>query len=508
MNPDQTSNIAKTSRSRRCGWLLFLCVVLGLLAVFFMKRTIEEWDEPSCTCRTWSEIVASDTLRVVAYPSSTTVYRSKDQWQGYEYYQAKTLAEKLGMELELLIAPGEQAMLDSLREGIADIAIAPVAFSVAEVDSCVAPCGLVYEVSQVLLSARKLPITAKDSAKFSLAVVDSSRQVLLLNEPICDSLPDWRSEMKLRAYIVDTLPTDSHNADQLIDAVLDGNWDACLISSTLAPFFNNFFPAVRISKPLAGTEDQVAWMVSIKADTLRHMVDSLMAGTDVNPRYPLTDKRSYEKTRGRHTHQRVLMSDGHISVYDEYFRRHAQTIGWDWRLLAAVAFVESRFEPSAEHRGAHGVMQLMARTAEGMGFTEEQLDNPDCNIEAGAKLLAYLENCLRRKISRTCFPETQADDVELTDQQREIVERDLVKFTLASYNAGMGHVFDAIALADTLGYDAAAWDYNVAHCLQLKAEPEFYNLPCVSLGRFNGNFTCNYVRRVLENYEDFKEQVE
>lgn len=473
-----------------------------------------DWDkgpsERECTCRPWSAIEASDTLRVITYSSSTTAYQYKKKWCGYQYEQAARLADKMGMTLQLLTVAGEQEMLDSLRSGAADLAISPVAYSVARADSCVRPCGPRYEVGQALITARRLPITDQDSARFSLAVLSGSRQMLLLNEAreAKDSLPMWCEDLLLPAFAVDTLPADTFSVDLLVHSVLEGRWDACLVDVPQALLFKNYYPGIRVGNPLPDSEDSVAWMVSVKADTLAAIVDAMMPDVSAFPQYALSDKRHYEQSRGRKTHRRAVLGNGQLSVYDAYFRQYAHNIGWDWRMLAAIGFVESRFEPSAEHKGARGVMQLEARTASSFGYSADQIDDPDCNIAVAAQLLQYLENCLRSKIIKTRFPETREPGNEVTDEMREIASQDLLKFTLAAYNAGMGHVYDAIVLAETLGYDPAIWDHNVAHCLRLKAEPEFYNLSCVSLGKFNGGFTCNYVRRVLETYDDFKEQVQ
>jgi len=64
-------------------------------------------------------------------------------------------------------------------------------------------------------------------------------------------------------------------------------------------------------------------------------------------------------------------------------------------------------------------------------------------------------------------------------------------------------VFDAIALADTLGYDPAVWADNVEYCLRLKMDEDYYTMPCVRLGRFNPRVTISYVKEVLETYDDF-----
>lgn len=175
--------------------------------------------------------------------------------------------------------------------------------------------------------------------------------------------------------------------------------------------------------------------------------------------------------------------DGQISPFDSLFVKYSVELDWDWRMLAAVAFVESKFNPDAQSRnGARGLMQLMPRTAGNFGCPDSLMNDPEESVKAGSALLADLEKKLRRKG----------------------IEDDLVFFTLAGYNAGLGHIYDAITLADSLGYNPTLWHDNVEICLKKKADPEFYNLPYVRLGRYNGSGAVRYVQEVLDYFEVFK----
>ena len=98
-------------------------------------------------------------------------------------------------------------------------------------------------------------------------------------------------------------------------------------------------------------------------------------------------------------------------------------IGWDWRLLASMIYQESQFNPHARAwTGAYGLMQMMPTTMEDLGIDENS--SPEKQILAGAKYLGYIDRQ---------FPEEIADSAER------------VKFTLAAYNSGYAHIFDATA---------------------------------------------------------------
>lgn len=182
--------------------------------------------------------------------------------------------------------------------------------------------------------------------------------------------------------------------------------------------------------------------------------------------------------------KRFVMKDGHISPYDSLFKVYAKPLEWDWHLLAAISYVESKFRPDVvSASGARGLMQLMPRTAGNYGCTPDMMADPEASIRAGSMLLADLEKRLKRKN----------------------VDHDLVYFTLAGFHAGLGHIYDAMILADSLGYNPVLWHDNVEECLKLKADPEYYELPYLRLGRFNGKITAAYIREVWDYYEVFKE---
>lgn len=181
--------------------------------------------------------------------------------------------------------------------------------------------------------------------------------------------------------------------------------------------------------------------------------------------------------------KKYKLTDGNISPYDDLFMAYADSVGWDWLMLAAVSYVESHFKPEVvSPSGAKGLMQLMPRTAANYGCEESMIHNPEQNIRAGALLLHDLEKRLRKRN----------------------VDSDVTYFCLAGFHAGLGHIYEAMTLADSLGYNPTLWHDNVEVCLQYKAEPEYYNLPYLRLGKFNGKVTSAYIREVFGYYEAFK----
>lgn len=172
---------------------------------------------------------------------------------------------------------------------------------------------------------------------------------------------------------------------------------------------------------------------------------------------------------------------GFISPYDSIFRAWGDKIGWDWRLLAAIAYQESHFRIDVRSaKGAEGIMQIMPRTGQRYGV--EDLVDPSGNIKAGAMLLKELSRLYR---------ESAAD------------RQEWLKFVLASYNAGAARVKTYMKYATMNGVDVSRWD-DVADILpQMKCD-SLYLADSAGLSRINYQETVHYVRRVLSLYGEFK----
>jgi membrane-bound lytic murein transglycosylase F len=156
-------------------------------------------------------------------------------------------------------------------------------------------------------------------------------------------------------------------------------------------------------------------------------------------------------------------------------------IEWDWRLLAALIYQESRFNPHAKSwAGAFGLMQLMPQTAQRFGIDTTHVEVE--NLEAGAKYIQFLERFWEKRI-------------EDADERR--------KFVLASYNVGPGHVLDAQKIARKMALDPDVWDNNVADCLLLKSQPRYYQMEGVEHGYCRGEQPFAYVKHIYSHYEHF-----
>ena len=181
------------------------------------------------------------------------------------------------------------------------------------------------------------------------------------------------------------------------------------------------------------------------------------------------------------TSTRFLRSDestvfsNRLSQYDPLIARYAEQAGFDWRLIAALIFEESRFDPKRRsQRGARGLMQVTRIAARQVGV--KNFHTLHGNLEAGVKYLRFL---LKQ------FPDGRAQD--------------RLAFALSGYLLGPSRVRAAQQLAQALGYDPDCWKDSVEFVFPLLEDAEYYQ-------RINANFipggeAVRYVNAILQRYE-------
>ena len=167
-----------------------------------------------------------------------------------------------------------------------------------------------------------------------------------------------------------------------------------------------------------------------------------------------------------------------VSPYDDLFRKYAAELGWDWRMLAAVVYQESKFSIcSRSHRGASGLMQVMPQTAAYYNITD--LTDPQQNLIAGTSHLKRLHNLYR--------------DCDMTPEEK-------IKFTLAAYNAGEGRIKDCRNLAKARHLNENSWS-DIVKVIPTMSDDRILSDENVKLGKFKGTETMAYVDNVMALYE-------
>ena len=232
----------------------------------------------------------------------------------------------------------------------------------------------------------------------------------------------------------------------------------------------------------------IAWLVRKDAPLLAQSVNDWMEANHQQFKemttLRLTDSSGKVYTPRRRTYSPILnRAKGQISQYDHLFRKYSTQCNWDWKLLAAQAYQESAFDPNAvSYMGALGLMQLMPSTARSMGVSISQAFDPEINLRGAVKLIGQLNTHYG----------------SIADSHERI------KFILAAYNAGAGHIDDARNLARKYGKNPDQWNGNVDQCVLHLSEARYFNDEVVKCGYMRGTETYHYVYNIMDRWNEYR----
>ncbi|NJK88155.1 MAG: transglycosylase SLT domain-containing protein [Myxococcales bacterium] len=276
--------------------------------------------------------------------------------------------------------------------------------------------------------------------------------------------------------------SDNVEMEEQLKRVHDGVYEAIVVDEPILDLARASGLEVEARWPVSDPLPK-AWAVHPDASDLQSAADAFLSRAIRRGLVRVMYARYYKAEslgfrRAADVAYRVDQS-GAISPFDDLFKRAGDETGIDWRLLAAVAYAETRFDPAAiSHWGAVGLMQVLPSTARRVGIYDPA--TAWGSVQAGARYL-------RRLIE--FFGE---DGVE---------KRQRVRFALASYNAGLGHIQDARKLAASVGKDPNRWFGNVEEALRLKQDPRWHQR--TRHGYARARETLAYVSRVQSQYEVF-----
>lgn len=274
------------------------------------------------------------------------------------------------------------------------------------------------------------------------------------------------------------------STENLIQQVARGEIKYTVAEENVALLNATYFSVLDVETAIS-LPQQIAWGVRKNAPQLLQSLNNWIAQMRSRPDYNLIYAKYFEDTKvfTRLTRSNYFGVKGdEISPYDDSIKALATQIGWDWKLLAAMIFVESRFDPRAKSwAGAVGLMQLVPETGRMFGLPRRDLMHPQKNMRAGVKYIRWLNELWKERI-----PEKD--------------ER--IKFVLASYNVGQGHVIDAVKPTEKYHGNPGKWE-DVAKYLLKKSEPNYYNDPAVEFGYCRGEEPVNYVAEILSLYGQY-----
>ncbi len=416
------------------------------------------------------QILILGELRVVTRTGPLAFYLGADDTpEGPEYELARRFADELGVKLRITPVRTYAEIYGAIATGRAHLAAAGLKVPVNSIAGV--EFGPAYQRVREHLVYRRAALRPA-----SLAEIGNGDLEIAAGSAHAKSLAAARDSIPELAW-VENASTDSQ---ALLSAVADGSVDYTIADSTEFALAHDAHPELRIAFDFPGIQS-LAWATSSHdAEFLREVgryfsrmkSDGELAGI-VKRYYGRSEDADFAGAGGfmRHLQSR-------LPLYKKWFEEAAEQSSQDWRLLAAIGYQESKWNPgAASPSGARGLMQLTLKTA-----TEEKVTDPADprqSIFGGARYFGLV------------YAKIPA----------HIPEPDRTWFALAAYNIGYGHLEDARVLAQRAGRDPDSWD-DVREYLPLLEQEYWYTQ--TENGYARGWEPVRYV----DNVRDYRDMLE
>ncbi|MGI9530417.1 transporter substrate-binding domain-containing protein [Lutimonas sp.] len=432
------------------------------------------------------DIVESGVLRVITSYSPTGYFLYKGETMGFEYEMFKRLADHLNISLEIVLAKNVDSVIPMLNRGDGDIIALgyTITSDRKEAVSFTDPYMITHQslIQKKPDNWRKM---TRDNIKEALAtdIVELINDTVSVrqNSSYYLRLKEMSNELGDSIYI-DILPGETSD-EQIIKMVANGEIKYSIIDHHKAAIHKSYFPNIDVETPVSLSQ-RIAWAVRQTSPDLLAIINQGLVVIKRKPDYNMIYEKYFENKRQFHKRldsEYYTGSTGKFSKYDQMVKKYSAELGWDWILVKSLIYQESMFNANNKSWvGASGLMQLMPATAKEMGVSN--VHDPEQNIKAGSKYLARMHS--------------------YWDQIPDSIQR--IKFAMASYNCGYGHIKDAQKLAMKYGKDSMTWDEGVDQFVLNLSKPKYYNDPVVDYGYARGNEPYEYVKDIFERYKNYK----
>jgi len=425
--------------------------------------------------RDFDQIHEGRILRVLMTNNSASYYVLRGEEYGFEFELADQIARELDLHLQVVLPDATHQPIEMLQAGLVDI----IAMPLLPEQRQAAEIALTVPYQSV----QQRLVVHRDHEQMIKGISDLDGLKIVVRQ-FSSGERELARLRRLGVNLFAVLYGPEVPQETILDLVADGTYPAAIALDVEVDAAQRFRKELRKSVAL-GPHKDVRWAVRSNSPQLLAALDQLLSqhvrrnrnGELVGSEfYNVIHQRYFDDTPRMERHQSdpfLLGRTGRISPYDHLFRDAARDSGLDWRLLAALSFQESRFDPVAvSWAGAYGLMQLRPRTA---GVSAEKLAEPELNVPLGAQHLRMLY-----------------------DLYDGIAEPDRMRFALAAYNCGQGHLSDARTLSRLLGHDPDVWEGSVREALLLLRHPNYHRT--VRYGYVRGNETVGYVREVEQRF--------
>ncbi|WP_213637062.1 membrane-bound lytic murein transglycosylase MltF [Providencia rettgeri] len=438
-----------------------IIVVIALLATMVIGFNVR-W--PNTQNSQINKIISQGELRISAVSSPLIYIDEQKQLRGFDYELAQGFASYLGVKLKITIRPTFEQIFDDLENGDADIAVAGLLYNKDRLAKT--KTGPSYlNVTQQLVY-RKGTNRPKNFNEITgkLLVTAGTAHASTLKE-LAKEYPNLKWE-----------ETSKYNTNQILEMVADGEVDYTLEDSIAVALQQRIHPQLAVAFDLLDDHAVTWYMRRSKENSLdAALLDFFNISHESELLARLNEKyfSHVESFDYFDTMAFIKAIDNKLPEYQPLFEKYAQVI--DWKLLAAIAWQESHWDPLATSpTGVRGLMMLTKPTATTMGIAD-RLD-PEESIKGGAAYIAYIMERL---------PET-------------IEEDDRIWFALSAYNMGYGHMQDVRKLTEMLGGDPNRW-LDVKARLPLLTQKKYYSQ--LTYGYARGHEAYRYVENIRRYHQ-------
>ena len=408
-------------------------------------------------------------LRLITYQDATNYFMEKGRLQGFEYELLNRFAKDNKMRLDVVIAQSHEEMKNLLLQGKGDVIAASLPIGSLGEDPAIQYTRF-YNFAAPVIIGREYDyplLDERDLVDRSIVLHPQSpyRQVL-------ERLQDRGLDFEI------ILADANANVQDTLFKISEGHYDLGIIGSHQ---INSDFKK-QINLKVHFTLDEPfphAWVVRQKDTQLLSSMNRFIDKEYRKAFYNVLSAKYIEAPVIRRLDSSRFAQVKRLSPYDDIVYDYAEQYGFDWRLLVAQMYMESRFNPKAVSvAGAEGLMQLMPETAEHYGISD--LNDPDLSIYAGVRYMDYLRNRFEEGFS----PE------------------DRIWFSLAAYNAGYNRIKRGRILAGRMGLDPDRWFNHVERAMLVLSRPKILKNGEISRYCRCGQ-TVYYVREIKTLYSNY-----
>lgn len=424
--------------------------------------------------------------------STTSYFVYKGEPMGFEYELLDRFARSIGVRLEIVVASDLDSVMVLLNRGKADIIAANLTVTSERMEKVNFTSPLLF-TRQVLVQRKPEKWRSMAPASLEKALVRNVND--LEGKKVCTRgqsafltrLKNIEAETGIDIDITEA--PGEFDTEQLIRMVNDGQIDYTVADENVALINQTYYPNIDVRTAISFPQ-RIAWAVRRNSPELLQAINGWLDKAKPTAEFAYIYAKYFlsAKEAGlRNESEYFSKTGGKISPYDDLIKECAKRIGWDWRLLASMVYEESRFQPNLRSwAGAYGLMQIIPATSAFYGIDSLNA-TPAESMRAGCMHIMRIDNYWKQFIT-------------------DSIER--IKFDLASYNVGLGHIIDARALAVKYSRNPDLWENNVAYFLGQKSSPKYYSDPLCRFGYCRGDEPCKYVAEILDRYDHYCNVIE